>query len=220
MSKIASHVRDHFVAYLALFFALGGTSFAAVNALPRNSVGTTQLKNGAVTKQKIAKKTLSSLRGARGPAGATGATGATGAPGAAGPKGDTGSPGTNGAPGSARAYGLVNGTTVSRSKNVAAVTNPSAGNFCITFTAAAGIDPTQTGLVVTPYFPGDSTFSGDNEPKSFAEFDGTCGGGTGLLALTGERTETTGAVGGLGTGTFVTAVTNTFVNQEFFFVVP
>jgi hypothetical protein len=90
MSKISSRVRGHFVAYLALFFALGGTSIAAVNAVPRNSVGTAQLKNGAVTKQKIAKKTLSSLRGARGPAGATGAAGAAGAPGAKGDKGDTG----------------------------------------------------------------------------------------------------------------------------------
>ena len=34
------HLRQHFVAYLALFVALGGTSFAAANALvPSNSVG-------------------------------------------------------------------------------------------------------------------------------------------------------------------------------------
>jgi hypothetical protein len=39
MRKIGTHMRGHFVAYLALFFALGGTSFAAVNALPKNSVG-------------------------------------------------------------------------------------------------------------------------------------------------------------------------------------
>jgi hypothetical protein len=53
MGKIACHVRGHFVAYLALFFALGGTSIAAVNAVPRNSVGTTQLKKNAVTTPKI-----------------------------------------------------------------------------------------------------------------------------------------------------------------------
>jgi hypothetical protein len=43
------------VALLALFVALGGTSAAAVSlALPRNSVGTAQLKSNAVTSAKIA----------------------------------------------------------------------------------------------------------------------------------------------------------------------
>src|SRR5881398_2858138 len=96
MRKIASHVRGHFVAYLALFFALGGTSFAAVNALPRNSVGSPQIINGSIQKADIAKRTISSLRGLRGtrglqgpagPAGATGATGATGSTGAQGLQG-------------------------------------------------------------------------------------------------------------------------------------
>jgi hypothetical protein len=65
------------VALIALFVALGGTSYAAVT-LPRNSVGTAQIKNRAVTKAKIAKKTLAALhgsRGARGPQGAIGPTG-------------------------------------------------------------------------------------------------------------------------------------------------
>ena len=39
-------------AYLALFVALGGTSYAAAS-LPRNSVGTAQLKNSAVTSSKV-----------------------------------------------------------------------------------------------------------------------------------------------------------------------
>ena len=59
---------------IALTVALGGTSFAAVNALPRNSVGTAQIKNGAVTKKKINKKTLRQLKGNQGPRGLTGAT--------------------------------------------------------------------------------------------------------------------------------------------------
>jgi hypothetical protein len=41
------YLRRHHVALLALFVALGGTSYAAVK-LPRNSVGTQQLKNGGV----------------------------------------------------------------------------------------------------------------------------------------------------------------------------
>jgi hypothetical protein len=40
------------VSLIALFVALGGTTYAATN-LPKNSVGTTQLKNGAVTSAKI-----------------------------------------------------------------------------------------------------------------------------------------------------------------------
>jgi hypothetical protein len=89
------------VASLALFLALGGAAFAATQ-LPRNSVGTGQLKPEAVTAGKIAKKTRNQLSGSTGPAGATGpqgktgkqgvkgATGARGATGAAGAKGDTG----------------------------------------------------------------------------------------------------------------------------------
>jgi hypothetical protein len=41
------------ISLIALFVALGGTSYAAINALPKNSVGTKQLKNGAVTPGKI-----------------------------------------------------------------------------------------------------------------------------------------------------------------------
>jgi len=75
------------VACVSLGIALGGTSVAAINALPRNSVGTAQIKNGAVTKKKISKKTLRALKGNRGPRGLTGATGATGAAGAQGIQG-------------------------------------------------------------------------------------------------------------------------------------
>ena len=50
------------VASLALFLALGGAAFAATQ-LPRNSVGTGQLKTEAVTAGKIAKKTRNQLRG-------------------------------------------------------------------------------------------------------------------------------------------------------------
>lgn len=42
------------ISLIALFVAVGGTSYAAINALPKNSVGTKQLKNGAVTAGKLA----------------------------------------------------------------------------------------------------------------------------------------------------------------------
>ena len=43
------------ISLIALFVALGGTSYAAITRLPANSVGTAQLKNNAVTGAKLAK---------------------------------------------------------------------------------------------------------------------------------------------------------------------
>ena len=74
-------------AVLALFVALGGTSYA-VTALPRNSVGSTQLRKSAVSSMKVKDRSLAvrdlsiaarrSLRGATGPAGVAGAPGTAG----------------------------------------------------------------------------------------------------------------------------------------------
>jgi hypothetical protein len=72
------------ISLIALFVALGGTTYAATN-LPKNSVGTKQLKNGAVTKTKINKKTISALKGNAGPPGPPGPPGPKGDPGPAGP---------------------------------------------------------------------------------------------------------------------------------------
>ena len=51
LNTFSTHLRRHVVAYLALFVALGGTSYAA--SLPKNSVGATQLKDRAVTAPKL-----------------------------------------------------------------------------------------------------------------------------------------------------------------------
>jgi hypothetical protein len=56
------------------FVVLGGGAYAAFK-LPKNSVGTKQLKKGAVTKVKISKATLRQLQGATGPAGAPASAG-------------------------------------------------------------------------------------------------------------------------------------------------
>ena len=91
MSFLLGHVRQHLVGYLALFVALGGTSYA-VTRLPADSVGTAQLRNGAVTGVKVRDHSLTTSDLARG-------TITAGARGRTGPKGDTGAPGPAGPPG-------------------------------------------------------------------------------------------------------------------------
>ena len=84
---------------LALFIALSGTSYAALKG-PRNSVGTTQLRKGAVTSAKVRDGSLTlrdfnpsdlgQLRGQVGPAGPAGPGGPVGTVGPEGPRGETG----------------------------------------------------------------------------------------------------------------------------------
>jgi hypothetical protein len=83
---ISTYLRRHHVGLLALMVAMGGASYAAVN-LPARSVGTPQLKNGAVTFKKIEPATRGLLQGQTGPAGAVGPAGSAGPPGPAGTTG-------------------------------------------------------------------------------------------------------------------------------------
>jgi hypothetical protein len=74
------------VACLALAISLSGAAYAVSTALPRNSVGTVQLKNSAVNSAKVRNATLRTAdfapgqipRGAQGPAGAAGPQGPPG----------------------------------------------------------------------------------------------------------------------------------------------
>jgi hypothetical protein len=83
-AKLIAHIKGNVIAYLALFIALGGTSYAAIN-LPRNSVGTKQLRNNAVTSGKVRNGSLRTSdfqsgalkRGPRGPQGPAGPAGAS-----------------------------------------------------------------------------------------------------------------------------------------------
>ena len=56
--RLLHHIRSNAIGYAALFVSLGGTSYAAI-AIPAGSVGTRQLRNGAVTGGKLAKKAVS-----------------------------------------------------------------------------------------------------------------------------------------------------------------
>ena len=57
MTKAVSHLRSNAVAYLALFVALGGTSYAATS-LRAGSVGTRALKNHSVTPIKLDRRSI------------------------------------------------------------------------------------------------------------------------------------------------------------------
>ena len=119
------------ISCIALTIALGGVSYAAV-VIPRNSVGTLQLKANAVNSSKVGNGTL--LRadfkagqipaGARGPAGPAGPAGAAGAAGPAGPAGA-----------SATALWAVvdqNGTLI-RNKGVASAQKLGTGDYQVVF---------------------------------------------------------------------------------------
>ena len=56
MNKVIQHLRGSAVAYVALFVALGGTSYAL--SIPAGSVGTRELHNGSVTSKKIANRSI------------------------------------------------------------------------------------------------------------------------------------------------------------------
>ncbi len=77
------------VACIALVVSLGGASYAAV-ALPKNSVGSQQLRKASVKPSKVAPRTVALFKGQTGPPGPKGETGAQGDPGA---QGETGPPG-------------------------------------------------------------------------------------------------------------------------------
>ncbi len=108
------------VAMFALFIALGGVSVAATSVLlPRNSVGTAQIKNDSVTAAKVAHNSISSVLVKNGtlmavdfaanqiPAGPQGAKGDTGSTGPQGAKGDTGAAGAQGPRGPSGVMGTM-----------------------------------------------------------------------------------------------------------------
>jgi hypothetical protein len=89
---VLTYLRRHHVGLLALLIALGGTSYAATQ-LPKNSVGTKQIKAKAVSEPKLAPKVRAKLNavhtGPQGPAGPPGVPGIQGLQGVQGPPGPT-----------------------------------------------------------------------------------------------------------------------------------
>jgi hypothetical protein len=92
MRRLKNHVTSaHVIALLALFVAMGGTGYAALK-LPKNSVGSKQIKKNAVSGSKVKNGSLKKGDFAAGSLPA----GPQGLPGAKGDKGDQGLTGATG----------------------------------------------------------------------------------------------------------------------------
>jgi hypothetical protein len=135
LSRIAARLTyANVTATIALFIALGGGAYAATK-LPRNSVGSAQIKTGAITPPKLAKSTIVRFKGQKGDKGDPGASGAQG------PQGPAGNEGQVGPAGSALAYAHVNADGTfdpARSKNVVGTELFPAATaiYCISFSVA------------------------------------------------------------------------------------
>jgi hypothetical protein len=135
MSRLRRHLSPALVlACLALLVAVGGTSYAQVT-LPANTVGTKQLKNGAVVASKVKARSLLARNFKlgqlpRGPQGAQGLPGAAGAQGPAGPAGAKGDPAT-------RLFSSVrntaSGVELGPSSGVATLVRTGTGAYRLTF---------------------------------------------------------------------------------------
>ena len=153
------------IASIALFAALGGSSYAAFS-LPAKSVGPKQLRSGAVRTAKVKDGSLlaKDFKSGQLPAGAKGDQG---------PRGVAGAPGEPGQPGTARAYALVNpkgaanavdpGLVQPYVKAFSSVRRTSFGFYCVH--PAAGIDPATMPAIVNPEFG----FSSGGDFKAYWE---------------------------------------------------
>jgi hypothetical protein len=206
---VVRHLKGNAVAYVALFVALGGTSYAA-SQLPKNSVTSTQIKDGSVKNADLAKNGITSSRikdgsitssdlatgvvttGPAGPQGATGATGQTGPQGEKGEKGDAGRDGATGPTGP---------------------TGPTEGIATDQFTTShvnPGAEVTGDDSVLTTTLDGRLFVS-----KTVSSVNTTCPSGTWSLWLTLDNVFVPGSLlSGNPTGTALRNVTLTGVTKD------
>lgn len=104
------HRQTTVVAYLALFAALGGSSYAVVTvtgkSIKNGTITGRDIKDRSLGAKELSAKAVSALTGRGGQAGSPGAQGERGPIGPAGPKGATGPAGPQGPPGPAGPSGV------------------------------------------------------------------------------------------------------------------
>lgn len=131
------------VALVALFVALGGSSYAAITITGKNikndSVTGKDVRNRTLGANELSRRAVSSLRGRRG---------------ATGPSGPTGAPGQTGLAGTARAYAAVDPSgpalVAARTKGFTAVARPVGepnGVYCLT--PPVGVVPASHPAIVS-----------------------------------------------------------------------
>jgi hypothetical protein len=169
------------VASLALFAALGGSSYAAISITGEqvrdSSLSGRDLRDGSLRSRDVHDHSLRALdfKASELPAGPRGAQGPTGAQ---GPRGLTGARGAAGPAGTARAYARVNHTCsggppavcdLQSAKGISKATRPSTGLYCVT---APGLDPAQLPAAATV----DWSQTSDPEGNYSVQFQGGAGG--------------------------------------------
>ena len=180
------------IATLALFIALGGASYAAIK-VPKNSVGTRQIKKNAVTSGKVRNRTLLAVDFRRGqlPAGATGPAGLPGADGLIGPVGPagiTGADGATGAPGPTGANGLVGPAGPTGTTGADGPTGPAGTGGAIGATGPTGI----TGATGNDGVSSAAVMSGHSSVGAFPEYFATSGVSSAAMSQTGVTTISAG----------------------------
>jgi hypothetical protein len=132
------------ISTICLFLVLGGGAAFAATQLPKNSVGSKQIKKEAVTPAKLSTAAKATLTGPKGPQGATGPKGDRGDTGEKGERGFTGEAGSALAFASIESSGIVE---VESSKGVtqANVEHPGLGIYCI-----SGLSFTPKVAIVSP----------------------------------------------------------------------
>jgi hypothetical protein len=157
------------IACLALLIALGGSSYAAIQALPRNSVTTKQVKDFSLLARDFRRGQIP-----RGPAGPAGPAGPTGPAGPQGPAGSAGS-------GASVKWALVraDGGIAAQSGGITLAAKPGAGTYILSFGSAVTGHP----ILASGAYAADTS---DQRGETSA---GPCGGGSeGRTCSTSDNT--------------------------------
>jgi hypothetical protein len=152
------------VATLALFAALGGSSYAAVSITGKQvrdgSLSGRDVHNASLTTQDVHDQSLLArdFRSGELPPGPQGPAGEQGPAGQQGPKGDPGPKGEPGSPGSARAFGRFDDPEagIEFTKNLS-IGGGADGIYCVVPDPGSGIEPADTAAVVST--GGDRAFA-------------------------------------------------------------
>lgn len=161
MSTVIEFLRRQGIALLALFVAIGGTSYAAVS-IGKGEVGKRELANNAVTTKKVKDGSLVSGDFGKGQL----------PQGEKGPQGERGLQGVQGVAGSSRAWATVTGAgIITNSFNITSVVRINAGSYCIT--VGGGITPANSALVASVNYNDPTTVPGD-QLEVDSNYTGVC----------------------------------------------